>query len=81
MVLWKELIVSVSDGCWYSLGCCVSREGSILLCGGPLTGEVLSSLELLNNKQWHTELQFGCHVAVVGGVVGLREMFSLVETW
>ena len=69
--------------------CYASEGGSVLLQSGLLSDVGLCSSELLNVKWLCTELQLlnlleecsGCCVAVVGGVVRLKEICSLVEMW
>ena len=46
-----------------------------------LTARVLSSPVLLNDKWQYMGLWLTWCVAVVHGVEGLKEMFSLLETW
>ena len=71
--LAKEVLLFHGMGCSDVLEC--HRHGLLGLAG-------LSSSELLNTQQQHTGLQCtGCCSAVVSGVVGLKDKFSLVETW
>ena len=70
---------------WY----CAGEWGNALLRSGMVSGVGLSSLELLNVKQWCTELWLlnlleECSrwcAAVINNLVGSKEIFSLVEMW
>ena len=70
---WNGLLLDALECCRY----------------GSLVFTRLSSPELLNTKWWHTGLWVlnlwgectGCYSAVVSGVVGSKDKFSLIEMW